>query len=238
MSSSPTAAILLVGNELLSGRVRDENLPFLAAELWRRGVRVTRALVVRDDVEAIARAVRELSGEHTYVITTGGIGPTHDDRTIAGVAQAFGLRVVEDPTLASLIRNHLGDRATPAHFRMARIPEGAALEREPGSRWPVVRVRNVFLLPGVPELVRRKFAAIAPRFSGRPLHRGQIELAAEEAEIAPVLDRFAEEHPDLEVGSYPDGPVVLVTVEGPDREGVERAVERLRRLTSRWRAPS
>lgn len=217
------AAVLLVGNELLSGRVRDENLPFLASELWSLGMRVIRAERCRDDVDAIAEAVGRLAAAHTVVFTTGGIGPTHDDVTIRGVARAFGREVVTDPVLERLIRDHLGDKLEPAHLRMAEVPSGATLEGAETGRWPTVHVENVFVLPGVPWILRVKFERLRHLFRREALHRRSLVFTVDEARIAEVLRRAAGAFPGVDVGSYPESDRVLVVFEGTDEAAVSAA---------------
>ncbi len=225
MVRRPDAAILLIGNELLSGRVRDDNLHFLAAELWELGVPVRTAWMIRDGIDEIGDAVRRLADSHTWLFTTGGIGPTHDDLTIEGVAHGFGLDVVNHPRLESLIRGRLGGETTDAHLRMARVPDGAVLAGGEEGAWPTVRVRNVFILPGVPSILRRKFRQIRESFRQSPLHRRILSLATTETAIAGVLERAAAAHPEIEIGSYPQAECVLVTFEGADEAAVETAYE-------------
>lgn len=216
-------ALLLVGNELLSGRVRDENLAFLASSLWALGYRVERALVVRDDKADIAAAIRDLAHEHDLVFTSGGVGPTHDDVTIAGVAEGLDRRVVKHPALEQRIRAHFGAAVTNAHLRMAEVPEGSDLVGGGSGSWPTPRAGNVYMLPGIPSILRRKFEALSPDLPATPRARASVELATEEVVIAERLGRFAAAHPELEVGSYPLADRVLVTIEGADRASVERA---------------
>lgn len=225
MGRRPDAAILLIGNELLSGRVRDDNLHFLASELWDLGVPVRTAWMIRDGVDEIGDAVRTLAASHAWVFTTGGIGPTHDDLTIEGVARGFNLDVVTHPRLETLIRGRLGDATTEAHLRMARVPDGATLAGSDEGAWPTVRVFNVFILPGVPSILRRKFRQIRESFRQAPLHRRILSLATTETAVAGVLERAAAAHPDVEIGSYPQAECVLVTFEGADEASVERAYE-------------
>lgn len=218
----PSAAVLLIGNELLSGRVADANLPFLARRLFELGVLLTRAEVCGDEPGEIAAAVQRLSARCTWVFTTGGIGPTHDDVTIEGVAWAFGARVVLEPTLEALIRDHFGDACLPAHLRMARAPEGATLEGCDGG-WPTVRMHNVFVLPGVPAILQRKFERFCGQFRQPPRHRATLAFRADEALIAPVLERAAASFPGVRIGSYPQPDRVLVVFEGEPQESVEAA---------------
>lgn len=230
MSATRRAAILLIGGELLSGRIQDENLVFLARELWSLGVDLERVVVVGDDASRIAREVRELAAAHDWVFTTGGIGPTHDDVTIEAVARAFDVAVVSAPSLEQRLRQFFAERLLPAHLRMARVPAGAVLEGDDDGSWPTVRKENVYILPGVPSILRRKFARLRETFRGAPYHRLTLELIADEASLAPILDRAAVRFaPEVTIGSYPIDERVTLTFEGRDLAKVEiaaRAVER------------
>ncbi len=218
----PSAAIVIVGNELLSGRVRDENLARLATALWGRGVAVRRAVFVPDDVAEIAREVAACAGRHDWVITTGGIGPTHDDVTMEGVARAFGVPLVRLPGMEQAIRRTFGAGTTDVHLRMALAPEGAGLVHGEPGRWPTVRFRNVFVLPGIPEVLRRKLpgvlAAIPP---GPGFHRRVVRLrGARENDLAPLLDSLVEGYGSVSIGSYPRPGELEITFEGTDEEAV------------------
>src|SRR5262249_45507494 len=159
-----TGAIVVIGNEILTGKSQDQNASFLINELYRLGVALRRVVVIADDVGEIAATVRDCSERFDYVFTSGGIGPTHDDVTIEGVARAFGRSVARQPELASLIKSYFGEDVDEARLRMADAPERAALVYAEGLRWPVVLVENVYILPGVPELFRSKFEALRERF--------------------------------------------------------------------------
>ncbi|NJN64504.1 MAG: competence/damage-inducible protein A [Acidobacteria bacterium] len=226
MRESRTAAILLIGNELLSGRVEDRNLSFLARSLWEQGIRVVRAEIVRDERAEIAPRVRDLCAGHAFVFTTGGIGPTHDDVTIAAVADAFSVPVIEEPELARRIREHFQERTTSAHLRMALVPQGATLVGG-GLAWPTIRIDNCFVLPGVPSILERKFEDLRPLLGGAPFVRASLALVVEEADLAPTLDALALSFPRLEIGSYPERRRVLVTIEGRDAVEVDEALARL-----------
>ncbi len=224
----PTAAVLLIGNEILSGRIRDENLPFLASQLWSLGIALRRVEVCRDELAEIAAAVRRLAAGHSWLFTTGGIGPTHDDVTIEGVARAFGVRVVTHPHLEEMIREHFGEAVRPAHLRMAWAPEGATLEGQGDGAWPTVRLANVLILPGVPSILRRKFVRLVSLFEeAAPFERRALTFLADEADLAPVLEQAALEHPTVEIGSYPEKGRVLVTFEGDDEEELEAAIRQV-----------
>lgn len=229
MERRDDAALLLVGNELLSGRVRDENAPHLARELWDLGVPVRRMEFCRDDVDEIAGAVGRLAPAHTWLFTTGGIGPTHDDVTIQGVARAFGVGVIVHPTLEQLVRSYFGERLEPSHLRMAWAPEGADLEGGDSGAWPTVKMRNVYILPGVPSILQRKFARLRERFRRAPLHRRSLTFRSDEARLAPLLGAVARSFPGVEVGSYPGPDHVLVTFESADPDLVDEAVAAVER---------
>ncbi|HKP13021.1 MAG TPA: molybdopterin-binding protein, partial [Blastocatellia bacterium] len=162
-----------------------------------------------------------------YVFTSGGVGPTHDDVTIAGVALAFNRPVVRHPQLEAMLRGYFGEGVDEARLRLADMPEGSSLLYDDGMRWPVLATENVFVLPGVPELFRSKFEAIRERFRAAPFFVATVFTREDEFDIAPRLDRVAAEYADVEIGSYPnftsDEYRVKLTVESKEAEAVERA---------------
>lgn len=199
-----TAAALIIGNELLSGKITEANLHVLAVELRSLGIHLRRAVMVLDDVETIAREVRELSVAHDVVFTSGGVGPTHDDLTIESVARAFGVGVVLSPELARMIRGYYGDRCTPGHLLMARIPEGARLITTEGVPWPTVVMNNVWVLPGVPEVFRMKLPHLRGELAGgTPFLSLAVYTTLDEGDIKPLLDQVVAAHGQVEIGSYP-----------------------------------
>jgi molybdenum cofactor synthesis domain-containing protein len=199
-----TAAALIIGNELLSGKIAEANLLVLARVLRQLGVLLARAVLVLDDVEVIAREVRELSAAHDVVFTSGGIGPTHDDLTIEGVARAFGAGVVTAPGIEGLIRRHFGERTTEDHLLMARIPEGARLVSSASVPWPTVVMRNVWVLPGVPEVFHMKMPHVQGELGGdAPFVSSAVFTRLDEGDLKPLLDRVVAAHQDVEIGSYP-----------------------------------
>jgi molybdopterin-biosynthesis enzyme MoeA-like protein len=187
--------------------------------------------MVPDDVETIAREVVALSRSHDWLFTSGGVGPTHDDVTIEAVARAFGVPVVSDPGLESMIRAHYESRskpATAAHLRMARVPDGAALEALPEVPWPTVRMKNTWVLPGVPEAFRRKIPVVVARVRGATAFVSRaVYTKMDEGELKPLLDRVVGAFPDVEVGSYPkwNEPTyrTKLTFDGLDEARVESA---------------
>jgi molybdenum cofactor synthesis domain-containing protein len=224
-----TAAALVIGNELLSGKIQESNLIELARTLRALGVRLIRALFVPDEIEVIARAVQELSTAADVLFTSGGVGPTHDDVTVEAVAQAFGVRAVIDPTLAALLREVYGERCSDAHLRMALVPEGAELVSSSDVRWPTPLMRNVFVLPGVPEIFRMRLDAVRQHLSGpRPFVSSAVFLTLDEPELTPMLNQVVAAHPEVEIGSYPKwfDPKykTKITFDGADADAVARAV--------------
>lgn len=199
-----TAAALVIGNELLSGKVQEANLLPLSLCLRRLGVELRRVVLVLDERETIRDEVRALAGSHDWLFTSGGVGPTHDDVTVESVAEAFGTRAVLHPELVKSLQEHYAERCTDGHLRMALVPEGAALEASGDSRWPAIRYRNTWLLPGVPEIFRLKLAAVE-RVIGveGSFVTHAVYTLLDEGVLKPLLDDVVARYPDVAVGSYP-----------------------------------
>lgn len=234
-----TAGLIVIGDEILSGKVVDTNTPFLIGELRALGVSLAEVAVIGDQLDLIGETVARFSSRYDHVFTSGGVGPTHDDLTIAGVARGFGKPVVRHPELDALLRayyEYLGKPIIERNLLMADVPEGAELLRGPDLKWPVVAMKNVYILPGIPEIFRRKFSAIRERFRDTPFHLRQIFIRSEEGVIAAHLDHIAKSHPRVVLGSYPrmepaeDGHRVKLTLEGKDLGAVELAADELARL--------
>jgi molybdenum cofactor synthesis domain-containing protein len=199
-----TAAALVVGNELLSGKVQDENVMALAVTLRGLGITLRRVVMVLDDIETIAGEVRQLSRAHDVVFTSGGVGPTHDDLTVEAVARAFDRKVVMNPLMESMLRAHYRERCTEGHLRMALVPEGADLAVSREVTWPTIVMQNVWLLPGVPEIFRMKLAVVRERLAGGvPFVSRAVYTMMDEGHLKPLLDAIVLAHPLVEVGSYP-----------------------------------
>ena len=227
---APTAAIIVIGDEVLSGKVEEQNARYLVRELRKLGVAVRRIEVIPDVPGEIAVCVRAASTTYDLVFTAGGIGPTHDDVTIASIAAAFAVPVVRSEEVAATIREVSGDRFFERDLRMADIPEGANLIYGDGtihSRWPVVAFRNVYVLPGVPSILQRKFAMIRDRFCAPPFFSRAVYSRESEGAIAHVLDQAATDFPNVAIGSYPHIDAVdhkvLITLDGRDEAMVARA---------------
>lgn len=232
MTTPPrTAAALVIGNELLSGKVADANIPYLARELRALGVSLERVVMVLDDVDTIMDEVRVLSNGYDVVFTTGGVGPTHDDVTIEAVAKAFGRRVVRAPAFEALLRELYGSRLTDAHLRMADVPEGAELVANDQVRWPTVCIANVYVFPGIPEIFRAKFPVLRERFRQEPWHLRMVFTTLDEGVLKGPLDQVVARFPKVQVGSYPklSDPEyhVKLTLESKDRAAVDAATEAL-----------
>lgn len=229
-----TAAIVVIGNEILTGKSEDKNASFLIGEMYDLGVALKRIVVIPDDVDVIATAVRECARDFDYVFTSGGVGPTHDDVTIEGIARAFGREVVRHPELEAMLRGYFGDGINEARLRMADAPDGSELIREGDLRWPVLAVQNVIVLPGVPELFRKKFEAIRERFRAAPFFVHVIYTREDEFDIASRLDDVAARHSDVDIGSYPtftnQDYKVKITLESKAQDSLERARDQLLQL--------
>lgn len=226
-----TAAILIIGNEILSGKVPDDNGPFLIRELRALGVELRKIVLVGDDPAAIAAEIVPLARDHEVVFTSGGVGPTHDDVTITGIARGFGVPVARHPRMEALLRRFYGEQLTAAHLRSAEVPQGAELLDHPSLRFPVLCFRNVYIFPGVPEIFRKKFTAIRERFRGAPFHLRAVYVREGEGTLAPHLEAVVAAYPAASLGSYPafDHPEyrVKITVESKDAETLEAATAAL-----------
>jgi molybdenum cofactor synthesis domain-containing protein len=202
-----TAAVLVIGDEILSGKVEEANVPVLARALRELGVELRRVVVVKDDMETIVREVQALAASHDWLFTSGGIGPTHDDVTIESVARAFGVPVVTNPVMERMLRDHYKERVTDGHLRMALVPSGATLETNEAVRWPTVRIKNTWIMPGIPEVFRMKIPVIVERLRAESPAPAYVSLAVytmmDEGDLKPLLDAVVARFPDVAVGSYP-----------------------------------
>jgi molybdenum cofactor synthesis domain-containing protein len=204
-SNTVTAALLVIGEEILSGRTQDANIAYIAAYLTRNGILLREVRVVADVENEIIAAVNQLRTRFTYVFTTGGIGPTHDDVTTDALAKAFGVEVVVDPEAVSEMRKRFSDEElTPARLRMARIPAGASLIDNAISRAPGYMLENVIVMAGVPRIMQVMLDAVGPRLAkGRPMLSRAVRVDVPEGDIAPSLAELQSAHPEVQIGSYP-----------------------------------
>ena len=227
------AGILIIGNEILSAKVVDQNAPFLLAGLRERGIDVARVHVIPDVVDEIADEVRHFSAAYDYVLTTGGVGPTHDDVTMEGVAKAFSRPLAVHSEMEASLRGALSNaEPNESQLKMCRIPVGAKLIATRDLWFPVVQVENTFIFPGIPRLLRAKFEAIAHLFVGTPQILRNVYLNSLESDIAEPLNALLAEFPELALGSYPATERdcdyrTRITLESRDRDYVERALASL-----------
>jgi molybdenum cofactor synthesis domain-containing protein len=202
-----TAALLVIGDEILSGRTQDRNIAQVATWLNEQGIRLSEVRVVADDARAIGDAVNALRTSNDYVFTTGGIGPTHDDITVDAIAAAFGVPVVVHPEARRILEDYYRDRAgglTEPRLRMARTPEGAELLRNPYSGAPGIRIGNVYILAGVPAIAASMLEALTGSLEGgRPLVSVTVGARAAESDVADLLRETEQAHPGVAIGSYP-----------------------------------
>ncbi len=225
-----TAGILLIGNEILSGKITDANAAYLCRELRALGVEVRRITVIPDEVDLIAAEVRAFSASYDVVFTSGGVGPTHDDVTIEGVARALDVPVIREPRLVQVLEGYYKGRLNEARLKMAEVPQGAELTADGELVFPAVVVRNIYILPGVPEIFRQKFDALKERFRETPFHLCCVYVSMGEGTLADHLNELLAAHPELMLVSYPEfsNPEykVKVTLESKDRGYLDAAVGR------------
>lgn len=241
-----TAGIVIIGDEILSGKFVEENAAFLIGELRALGVELRRILIIPDDRDDIAAAVLDAAARFDHVFTSGGVGPTHDDVTMEAIAAAFGTTVARHPDLEQRVRAYWGTKLAEPNLRLADVPAGAVLVYGKDDVWPVVAYANVYILPGVPALFRRKFVDIRDRFRTEPVTVARVYVDADEGQIANDLDAAVAAFPGVKIGSYPRFSEkdfrVMVTLEGRDPDAVAGAyalvVERLAGRVVRGEAPA
>lgn len=226
--SGKRAAIVIIGNEILSGKVVDQNSRYLSTELRTLGVDVQRIVVIPDAVETIGEEIAFCRKRFDLIFTTGGVGPTHDDVTMEGIAKGLGRPTVRHPILDQILRKIYPDPLNPAQLRLADVPEGTELLYSERLRVPVLHFENIYIFPGIPELLVKKFDAIKERFRESPFYLKRIFLIREEEVIAEHLNRTLEKFPHLLLGSYPiinhPGYKVILTLESKAPSYLEEAL--------------
>jgi len=225
-----TAGIIIIGDEILSGKVQDYNSFFMAQELWSHGVRLCRISIIPDDIDQIGEEVRNFSQRFDYVFTSGGIGPTHDDVTIEGISKAFDINPVVDSTLRDILEKKQG-HLSPEQLKMAEVPDGSELVSDGTLSFPLIKFRNIFIFPGIPQLLRKKFVAIEKLFNEPIIYLKKVYLNESESMVAPVLNEIVKRYVNVKIGSYPVIDqieyTVMVTLESLDRESLNAASENL-----------
>jgi molybdenum cofactor synthesis domain-containing protein len=224
-----TAGIVIIGNEVLSGKTQDINSHFFCTELRQLGVEVQKISTIQDEIPLIGKEVFEFSQRFDFVFTSGGIGPTHDDVTIEGIAQGFGVNVVRHPDIEKRMRQRLGIELNEARLRMANVPEGATLLCSEAPFAPIVLMRNVYVFPGIPRILQERFHAIKERFRDAPYYLKNVYVRYGEGIIATMLNELLVKFPGLMLGSYPvlDLPEykVKVTLESKDQNYLTQALD-------------
>lgn len=229
--TNATACVLIIGNEILSGKTQDANLRFIGVELAKLGIRLVEARVVRDEFPAIIDHLNECRTRFTYVFTTGGIGPTHDDITAEAVARAFGVELELNDEAVDLLTRGIGE-LNEARLKMARVPIGATLIDNSVSLAPGFRMDNVFVLAGIPSIARAMFAAAVPELAaGATIRSANVDVFVREGDIAAPLERIAAAHPGVDIGSYPfsrDGVFgANLVVSGRDEALIEKVMDKI-----------
>jgi len=202
-TSIKTAAILIIGDEILSGRVKDENSPYLIDQLAKQGIKIEYCITIPDDIQIIKDTILFYSKKVTWMFTSGGIGPTHDDITIESLAEAFDVPLVENKTMLQLIHRMYGDKCTSAHLKMAELPKGIQLIPTERSNIFVLNFNNIYIFPGVPEFMRSMFGFIKDRFQGTIRAIRELNLTVDEALIVEPLNQTLEAFSEVKIGSYP-----------------------------------
>jgi len=238
MSEAPTAAVLLIGDEILSGRTKDRNLGYIADFLTALGIDLKEARVVPDVEEAIVAAVNALRSAYSYVFTTGGIGPTHDDITADAVAKAFGVPIDHDPEAVALLQayfDEIGREPNAARMRMARLPKGARMIPNPISRAPGFQIGNVYVMAGIPAIMQAMLLELAPGLGrGVPIRSATVTIRAGEGDIALGLGAIQKAHQGVVIGSYPfqadDGYAAQIVLRSRDPTALDAALAEVRKL--------
>ncbi len=240
MQSEKTACLIIIGNEILSGRTREANMAFIGKRCDEIGIPLMEARVIPDEEETIMAAVNDARSRFDYVFTTGGIGPTHDDITAASVARAFGVELERNQEAVAAMQRYYTDasKLNQARLKMADIPRGAALIENPLSGAPGFQLDNVFVLPGVPVIMQAMFDSLRDRLSiGRPVYTDSIQTDLTEGAIADGLGTVQSDHPQVGIGSYPffrKGVLgVNLVIRSSDKSSIAGAREDILKLVSR-----
>jgi len=242
MGNQPSAAILIIGNEILSGRTQDVNIQFIAERLALRGIKLAEIRVVRDEEAAIIKAVRELSEENDYVFSTGGIGPTHDDITADCMAKAFSAPIEINKEAERRMTEYYAAKGmgmNEGRLRMARIPAGASLIDNPVSIAPGFKIKNVYAMAGVPKIMQAMFLGFEQTLAqGAPLLSNTVTASLREGDIAVELEKIQKEFPGVEIGSYPTmggpAPHLSLVLRAAEEKPLKAATDKIIELAKRF----
>lgn len=237
-AKSPTACVIIIGNEILSGRTQDINLNYIAVKLGAVGIPVREARVIPDVPETIMATVNECRAKYTYVFTTGGIGPTHDDITSECVSAAFGLPHEVHPEALAIMETYyasVGSTVNAARLRMATMPRGAKLIYNTVNSIPSFSIENVYVLAGIPRIMQGMLDGVIPSLEhGKPVVSQSVGCLLREGDLAAALEAIQKQFPDLDIGSYPavtgDMKGVVLVAKGTDEEAVARAAEEIAKM--------
>jgi molybdenum cofactor synthesis domain-containing protein len=242
MTEIVTAGILVIGDEILSGRTKDKNIGFIAEYLTNLGIDLKEVRIVPDDEIEIVSALNALRKKFTYVFTTGGIGPTHDDITADSVARAFGVPIGYHPAVVARFEERFGERLNEARLRMARIPEGAELIESATILAPGFKVDNVIVMAGVPSIMQAMMDIITPKLKvGQRVLSDSVRADALEGDIGSPLRQIAEKYPETSIGSYPfigedTKPNTNIVVRSRDPEKLEAAMDEVKAMLAELHA--
>lgn len=202
-STQKTASIIIIGDEILSGQIRDENSYYLIQKLNEQGVQVKYCITIPDDREIIATIVKKYAAETDWVFTSGGIGATPDDITLESIAHAYGVPLVCNPVMLSIIKDLSGERYKPELKKMACLPEGTFMIQNIEPVFPALQFQNIYILPGIPEFFRVLFNSIKSKFFGHLIPKQELNFLADESEITAYLIEALKKYPKAKIGSYP-----------------------------------
>lgn len=230
-AAAGTAGVIIIGDEILSGKVQDSNAFYLACELRKLGVNLMRISVIPDDTEIIGLETVDFSGRFDFVFTSGGVGPTHDDITMEGIARGFAVRLICHPQLREYFRSKYPGPLNDAVLKMAEVPEGAEIIDFGDTSFPLVLFKNIYIFPGIPEYLRNKFSRIKERFRSPAFYLRRLFLNASESDIARTLSSVVAENRGVAFGSYPvlGNPeyTIIVTAESKSEDAVRSALDEL-----------
>jgi len=231
MHNTKTAGIIIIGNEILSGKVRDSNSYFLACELRELGVDVKSIFVIPDEIDIIGETALEFSNKYDYVFTSGGVGPTHDDVTMAGIANGFDVKLSRHPDIEKLLFSRFDNAMNDAVLKMTELPEGTEVYIQKGMRYPVISFRNIFIFAGIPDYLRDKFTMIKERFRSSSFYLKRLFLNGHESEFAEILESVVMNNKEVNFGSYPvlgqPDYRVVVTAESKSEQLLKKAMDEL-----------